>query len=123
MRARERDTHTHTHDELSSRRKLFLRARKRERERERERRRRLSSRRRSAVESNARASGCKNFKYLGTYLLTDLVIRQSSLSIFFTEMADRCNETPESSSKKSHTAHTPQRERERERERERVLLD
>jgi hypothetical protein len=36
-------------------------------------------------------------------------------------MADKCNETPENSSKKSHTAHA--RERERERERERVLLD
>jgi hypothetical protein len=58
----------------------------------------------------------KNFEYLGTYLLADLVIRQSSSSIFFTEMADRCNETPESSSKKSHTAHARERERERERE-------
>jgi hypothetical protein len=29
-------------------------------------------------------------------------------------MADRCNETPESSSKKSHTAHARERERERE---------
>jgi len=43
-------------------------------------------------------------------------MRQSSLSIFFTEMADRCNETPESSSKKSHMAHARHRERERERE-------
>jgi len=56
----------------------------------------------------------KNFEYLGTYLLADLVIQQSSLSIFFTEMAGRCNETQRAAAR-NLTRRTPLRERERER--------
>jgi hypothetical protein len=117
LRARERrEMHTHTTNFLHVANYFCVRARERERERERDDDDddELSSRRR-AVESNARASGGEEFRVLG-YLLADLVMRQSSLSIFFTVMADRCNETPESSSKKSHMAHARHRERERERE-------
>jgi len=110
---REREMHTYTTNFLHVANYFCVRAR--ERERERETTTTTNFHRVAGQSSQTRVrQEVKNLEYLGTYLLADLVMRQSSLWIFFTEMADRCNETPESSSKKSHTAHARERERERE---------